>query len=113
MGWALPVWWADFSWTSHHFIERNNFVKPFYKVLNESFQETMIYRRQDNRNRNYLSDYRRKLLRSQNFPGKKSNNSRTSKEKKQILISIAFDKACKNAKLTVGRRVELSNITES
>ena len=30
-----------------HIPEKNNAVKPFYKVLNESFQDKMIYRRQD------------------------------------------------------------------
>ena len=70
----------------------------------------MICRRQDNRNCNYLSDYRKKLSRTQNFPGKRFNNPRISKEKKQILISTAFDKAWrKDAKLTVGKRVELCN----
>ena len=85
-------------------------MKPFYKVLNESFQDKMICRRQDNRNCNYLSDYRKKLSRTQNFPGKRFNNPGISKEKKQILISTAFDKACrKDAKLTVGKRVDLCN----
>ena len=44
--------------------ERSNSVKPFYKLLNESLQETRSFRSQDNRNQNYLSDYRSKILRS-------------------------------------------------
>ena len=67
--------------------EKNDSVKPFYKLLKEALQETKSFRKQDNRNQNHLSDYRSKIIRSQNYLGRKSSIANISKEKKHILIS--------------------------
>ena len=47
--------------------EKDDSVLPFYKILNETHQETALYRRQDNKNFCFLSDYRKRLSRAQNF----------------------------------------------
>ena len=47
--------------------EKDDSVVPFYKILNETHQGTALYRRQDNKNFCFLSDYRKRLSRAQNF----------------------------------------------
>ena len=69
----------------------------------------MSYRRQDNRNCSFLSDYRKKLMRTHNAPRRQHNIAKISREKKQILTNNASNKACKDAKVTKGKRVELCN----
>ena len=47
--------------------DKDDSVVPFYKILNETHQGTALYRRQDNKNFCFLSDYRKRLSRAQNF----------------------------------------------
>ena len=65
--------------------EKDDSVVPFYKILNETHQETALYRRQDNKNFCFLSDYRKRLSRAQNFH-KKQYIPKISQEKRQLLI---------------------------
>ena len=92
--------------------EKSNSVKPLYKLQREAIKETRSFRRQDNRNQKNLSDQRSKILRSLNYLRRKSNIANISKEKKQIVINNAFQRACKNVKQTDGNRIELSHISE-
>ena len=76
--------------------KRSNAVKPFYELLKEAIQETKSYRREDNRSRSHPSDYRSKMLRSQNYLSRKADTVNVSKEKNQILIDVAFKRVCNN-----------------
>ena len=69
--------------------EKDDSVTPFYKILNEIHHDTALYRRKDNKDFCYLSDYRKRLSRTQNFH-RKQNIPKISKEKKQLLIENAF-----------------------
>ena len=66
--------------------------------------------REENRSRRYLSDYRSKILRPPNCLSKTSETVAVSKEKKQILVNVAFKKVCDNEKQTNGGRIELSHL---
>ena len=90
--------------------EKSNAAKPFFKFLREAIQETKSFRREDNRNQSHLSDYKSKMLRSQNYLSRKYNAVNVSKEKKQILIDVAFKRTCKNVKQKNGNRIELSHL---
>ena len=92
--------------------ERDDYVLPFYKILNELHQDTAYYRRQDNKDYCFLSDYRKKLTRAQNFQ-KKQNIPMISQGKKQILIDNAFQRVFKSADMTKGQRIELCSKTEN
>ena len=87
--------------------EKNNYVEPFYKILNESHLDTASYRKQDNRNCCFLSDYRKKLMRNHNAPRRQNIILTISREKKQILIKNVFNRVCKDARTTKGNRIEL------
>ena len=77
--------------------ERDDSVIPFYKILNDTHYDTASFRRKDNKDFCFLSDYRKRLSRSKNFKVKQ-NTSKISGQKRQLLIENAFKK---NYKLTV------------
>ena len=92
--------------------EKDDSVLPFYKILNETHQETALYRRQDNKNFCFLSDYRKRLSRAQNFH-KRQNIPKISQEKKQLLIENAFKRVYKRTNLSQEQRFELCNNNQS
>ena len=92
--------------------EKDDSVLPFYKILNETHQETALYRRQDNKNFCFLSDYRKRLSRAQNFH-KRQNIPKISQEKKQLLIENAFKRVYKRTNLSQEQRFELCNKNQS
>ena len=47
--------------------EKGDSVVPFFKILNEIHYDTALYRQKDNRDFCFISDYRKKLSRAQNF----------------------------------------------
>ena len=69
--------------------EKDDSVTPFYKILNEIHYDTALYRRKDNKDFCFLSDYRKRLSRTQNFH-RRQNIPKISKEKKQLLVENAF-----------------------
>ena len=92
--------------------EKDDSVLPFYKILNETHQETALYRRQDNKNFCFFSDYRKRLSRAQNFH-KRQNIPKISHEKKQLLIENAFKRVYKRTNLSQEQRFELCNNNQS
>ena len=92
--------------------EKDDSVVPFYKILNETHQDTALYRRQDNKNFCFLSDYRKRLSRAQNFH-KRQNLPKISQEKKQLLIENAFKRVYKRTNLSQEQRFELCNNNQS
>ena len=86
--------------------EKDDSVVPFYKILNVTHQKTALYRRQDNKNFCFLSDYRKRLSRAQNFH-KRQNIPKISQEKKQLLIENAFKRVYKGTDLSQKQRIEL------
>ena len=81
---------------------------PFYKILNEIHQDTALYRRQDNKNFCFLSDYRKRLSRTKNFH-KKQNIPKISQEKRQLLIENAFKRVYKKTSLSQEQGIDLCN----
>ena len=71
--------------------ERDDSVIPFYKILNDTHYDTASYRRKDNKDFCFLSDYRKRLSRSKNFK-MKQNTSKISRQIRQLLIENAFKK---------------------
>ena len=67
--------------------EKGDSVTPFFKILNEVHYDTAPFRQRDNRNFCFISDYRKKLTRTQN-----QQTSKMSDQKRQILINKAFKK---------------------
>ena len=55
--------------------DKGDSVTPFFKILNEVHYDTAPFRQRDNRNFCFISDYRKKLTRAQNF----KRNQHTSK----------------------------------
>ena len=74
--------------------EKGDSVVPFFKILNEIHYDTAPFRQRDNRNFCFISDYRKKLSRTQNFK-RNQDTSRMSDQKRQLLINNAF-KRCYN-----------------
>ena len=71
--------------------EKGDSVIPFFKILNEVHYDTAPFRQRDNRNFCFISDYRKKLTRTQNFK-RNQNTSKMSDQKRQLLINNAFKK---------------------
>ena len=88
--------------------EKDDSVTPFYKILNEIHQDTAMYRRKDNKDFCFLSDYRKKLSRTQNFH-KKQNIPKMSQEKKQLLIENAFKRTYNRTNLSQVQGIDLCN----
>ena len=60
--------------------EKDDSVIPFYKILNEIHQDTALSRRKDNKDFCFLSDYRKRLSRTQNFHKKTKYSENVSGE---------------------------------
>ena len=88
--------------------EKDDSVTPFYKILNEIHQDTALYRRQDNKDFCFLSDYRKRLSRTQNFH-KKQNIPKMSQEKRQLLIENAFKRTYNRTSLSQVQGIDLCN----
>ena len=71
--------------------ERDDSVIPFYKIFNDTHYDTASFRRKDNKDFCFHSDYRKRLSRSKNFK-MKQNTSKISGQKRQLLIENAFKK---------------------
>ena len=89
--------------------EKDDSVIPFYKILNEIHQDTALYRRQDNKDFCFLSDYRKRLSRTQNFHKKKQNIPKMSQEKRQLLIENAFKRTYERTSLSQEQGIDLCN----
>ena len=74
--------------------EKGDSVIPFFKILNEIHYDTALFRQRDNRDFCFISDYRKRLSRTQNFKRNQST-SKISDQKRQLLIDNAF-KRCYN-----------------
>ena len=92
--------------------DKDDSVVHFYKILNETHQDTALYRRQDNKNFCFLSDYRKRLSRAQNFH-KKQYVPKISQEKRQLLIENTFKRIYKRTSLSQGQGIELCNNDQS
>ena len=88
--------------------EKDDSVIPFYKILNEIHQDTALYRRQDNKDFCFLSDYQKRLSRTQNFH-QKQNIPKMSQEKRQLLIENAFKRIYKRTSLSQEQGIDLCN----
>ena len=81
-------------------------VTPFYKTLNDVFYDTIPLRQRDNRDSSFLSHYRKKRTRTQNFK-KNQQMSKISNQKRQILINNAFKKYYNIENLSQNQTVEI------
>ena len=88
--------------------KKDDSVAPFYKILNETHHDTALFRRKDNKDFCFLSDYRKKLSRTQNFH-RKQNFPKMSKEKKELLIENAFKRAYNRTNLSQVQGIDLCN----
>ena len=88
--------------------EKDDSVTPFYKILNEIHYDTALYRRKDNKDFCFLSDYRKRLSRTQNFH-RRQNIPKISKEKKQLLIENAFKRTYNRTNLSQVQGIDLCN----
>ena len=88
--------------------EKDDSVIPFYKILNEIHQDTALYRRQDNKDFCFLSDYQKRLSRTQNFH-QKQNIPKMSQEKRQLLIENAFKRTYNRTSLSQVQGIDLCN----
>ena len=79
---------------------------PFYKILNDTHYDTASFRRKDNKDFCFLSDYRKRLSRSKNFKVKQ-NTSKISGQKRQLLIENAFKKNYKLTDLSQTQDIDL------
>ena len=86
--------------------ERDDSVIPFYKILNDTHYNTASFRRKDNKDFCFLSDYRKRLSRSKNFKVKQ-NTSKISGQKRQLLIENAFKKNYKLTDLSQTQDIDL------
>ena len=86
--------------------EKDDSVIPFYKILNEIHYDTALYRQKDNKDFCFLSDYRKRLSRTQNFK-RKQNTSKISGQKKQLLIENAFKRSYNLTNLSQTQGIDL------
>ena len=86
--------------------EKDDSVIPFYKIFNEIHYDTAIYRQKDNKDFCFLSDYRKRLSRTQNFK-RKQNTSKISGQKKQLLIENAFKRSYNLTNLSQTQGIDL------
>ena len=84
------------------------FILKLTKSTSVCDQDTALYRRQDNKDLCFLSDYRKKLSRTQNFH-KKQNIPKMSQEKKQLLIENAFKRIYNRTSLSQVQGIDLCN----
>merc|ERR1711884_171834 len=86
---------------------RGDTVIPYYKIANDVFYDTLPFRRKDNQDSAFLSNYRKKKsLRAQNFR-KNQQMPKISDQKRQILISNAFKKFYNTESLSQNQTVEI------
>jgi len=70
---------------------RGDNVIPYYKIANDVFYDTLPFRRKDNQDSAFLSNYRKnKSLRAQNFR-KNQQMPKISDQKTQILIKRFYE----------------------
>ena len=86
--------------------EKDDSVIPFYKIFNEIHYDTALYRRKDNKDFCFLSDYRKRLSRSKNFK-RKQNTSKISEQKRQLLIENAFKRNYNLTNLSQTQEIDL------
>ena len=87
-------------------------VTPFYKTLNDVFYDTIPLRQKDNRDSSFLSHYRKKRSRTQNFK-KNQQMSKTSSQKRQILINNAFKRYYNIENLSQNQTIEIRSDVNS
>ena len=86
---------------------RGDNVIPYYKIANDVFYDTLPFRRKDNQDSAFLSNYRKKKsLRVQNFR-KNQQMPKISDQKTQILIRNAFMKLYNTESLSQDQAVEI------
>ena len=86
---------------------RGDTVIPYYKIANDVFYDTIPFRRKDNQDSAFLSNYRKKKsLRVQNFR-KNQQVPKISDQKRQILIRNAFKKLYNTESLSQDQVVEI------
>ena len=86
---------------------RGDTVIPYYKIANDVFYDTLPFRRKDNQDSAFLSNYRKKKsLRVQNFR-KNQQVPKISDQKRQILIRNAFKKLYNTESLSQDQAVEI------
>ena len=86
---------------------RGDNVIPYYKIANDVFYDTIPFRRKDNQDSAFLSNYRKKKsLRVQNFR-KNQQVPKMSDQKRQILIRNAFKKLYNTESLSQDQVVEI------
>ena len=91
---------------------KGNSVTPFYKTLNDVFYDTIPLRQKDNRDSAFLSHYRKKRSKTQNFR-KNQQMSKISSQKRQILINNAFKKYYNIENLSQNQTVEIRSDVNS
>ena len=87
-------------------------VTPFYKTLNDVFYDTIPLRQKDNRDSSFLSHYRKKRSRTQNFK-KNQQMSKISSQKRQILINNAFKRYYNIENLSQNQTIEIRSDVNS
>ena len=92
--------------------EKDDSVTPFHKILNEIHYDTALYRRKDNKDFCFLSDYRKRLSRTQNFQ-RRQNTSKISRQKKQLLIENAFKRSYNITNLSQTQGIDLGKGAEN
>ena len=85
---------------------KGNSVTPFNKTLNDVFYDIIPLRQRDNRDSSFLSQYRKKRTRTQNFR-KNQQTMKISNQKRQILINNAFRKYYNLENLSQNQTVEI------
>jgi hypothetical protein len=86
---------------------RGDNVIPYYKIANDVFYDTLPFRRKDNQDSAFLSNYRKnKSLRAQNFR-KNQQMPKISNQKTQILIKNAFMKLYNIESISQDQAVEI------
>ena len=86
--------------------EKDDSVVPFYKIFTEIHYDTALYRQKDNRDFCFISDYRKRLSRAQNFK-RNQNTSKISGQKRQLLIENAFKRSYNLSSLSQTQEIDL------
>ena len=86
--------------------EKDDSVVPFFKIFTEIHYDTALYRQKDNRDFCFISDYRKRLSRAQNFK-RNQNTSKISGQKRQLLIENAFKRSYNLSSLSQTQEIDL------
>ena len=86
---------------------RGDTVIPYYKIANDVFYDTLPFRRKDNQDSAFLSNYRKKKKFESTKFQEKSTNAKNIRSKTQILIRNAFMKLYNTESLSQDQAVEI------